>query len=617
MYSFVNMSEESKSAPAGTGRSGRQRRQRTEYRADGEAAKRGLQFIILPVLVLTGVGIAVALLGKPAYRKYRENKGRTLGVKAAEEFDVGHSVAAVRNLRLALQLAPEDPVVMRNAARILATEDVPDALTFWGKVFEKGEGTPEDRLRFAALAVRLRRYGPAREQLEIVLKADPNNSTGLRLRMEVQEATGDFAGAIGEARRLVEHDNNPTNQYFLGEILAKASRPIAMDGRVTPEQVKWAEEGAKLLFPMATTSGSLQSPAIATLADTVNLQGEAAAQVLAALAAKSPRTPADVLSTAVIQSKSDPKKTDEYCATIVRELASVELNQRMRAIDWLSSVGRPNLAAQLLRPSDSETNIVAAHVEMDLALKNKNWPRIKAVLAKPPAGLAATLTNVLTAAVAVSENNAATAEKILRTAIDAARGSITADSELNYLGRSAEQIGLLRVAIVAQEARLVRGAAIMDASETILRLTFIEQSKDPQFPGLLQQYPALQARYSAAPEDVGIASQYYYVASIVGRDLPQVQAGWVALKQKFPAQPEPTLGLAMVALKTGAVAEATRLVEENPIDFAALPVRMKPLMIHILGQTGQKELARSLAQKVDPAQYFLEERELLTPWLQR
>ena len=609
-----DMSEDSKSVPAGTGRGGRQRRQRTEYRADGEAAKKGLRYIIVPVLVLTVVGVAVGVLGKPAYRKYRESRGRTMGLKAWEEFRAGQTVSAVRNLRLALQLAPDDPEVMRNGARILASEDVPDAMTFWEKIFQKGEGTLDDRIRYAALAVRLHRLRPAQEQLDLILKTDPNNATALRLLMEVNEATGDSRGAIVLARRLVELDGNSTNQYFLGETLVKASRPFTADGSVTADQVKWAEEGSKILLPMATSQGPLQSAAAARLADTVTLQGEAARLVLAAVDQKSARTPSDILTASVIRAKADPKNSDEIGAKVVRELAEVDLDQRLRAMDWLASIGRPNLAAQLIRPIDAETNILAANMELDVALKNQNWPRIKAVLAKPPAGLAPTVTNVLTAAVSLSENNAATAEKILRNTIEAASTSITADAELRYIGSAAERLGLIRVALAAHEARLVRGAAVIDAAQTMIRLSLIEQAKDPQFPVLLHQYPALKALHSAVPDDVGVASQYYYTASIIGRDLPEVQAGLTALKRTYPTQPEIILVLAMVALKTDAAAEATRIVEENPLDFASLPFRMKPLMVSILGMSGQKELARSLAQKLDPAKYYLEERELLAPW---
>jgi len=89
------------------------------------------------------------------------------------------------------------------------------------------------------------------------------------------------------------------------------------------------------------------------------------------------------------------------------------------------------------------------------------------------------------------------------------------------------------------------------------------------------------------------------------------------MRQKLPDRNELLITLALTHLRLGATPEASRLIEENPVDIASVPMRMKPAMIYVLGKTGQNELARSLAQKLDLAQYFLEERELVTPWTQR
>ena len=158
---------------------------------------------------------------------------------------------------------------------------------------------------------------------------------------------------------------------------------------------------------------------------------------------------------------------------------------------------------------------------------------------------------------------------------------------------------------------------MVSASEDILRLCQLEQGRDPQFPGLLRQYPALQARHSAVPEDLSIASYFYYASVMLERNLPQAQSGLAEMRQKMPDHSELLIVLALAHLRLGATPEAARLIEENPVDIATLPMRMKPAMIFVLGKTGQNELARSLTQKLDLAQYFLEERELVTPWLRR
>ena len=598
------------------GSGGRQRRQRTEYRSDGAAASRGLRWIVLPVVGLVVVGLATALLAKPAYRKYKEGKGRAAGVRAGEQFAAGEMADAVRTLRLGLQLAPEDTVVLRNAAQILATEDIPDALNFWQKIFHKGEGTIDDRIRYSTLAIRLRRFGLAKQELDELLKAEPKNPTIQQLAIQLAQATGNWSEAIAWVRQLAVNENNETGKYHLGRCLVQASKPEA-GKEANPQQVKWAEEGSQILLPIASTAGPLQSGAASALADSVILQGEAARMVLDSLAKITNKTEADVLSMAVIQAKADPKKARDSAQMIVRELANSPVDSRMRAADWLSNMGLANLAAQLIRPADTTTNVLAAYMDADLALKSRNWPHLKEVLSQTNIVLTTTMSNVLSAGVSLSENNPTVAEQILRSAIDTANGTISADNELVYIANSAEQLGLTRVAIAAHEARLSRGSAVVPASEDLLRLCLLEQGRDPQFPGLLRQYPALQARHAAVPEDLSVASYFYYASVMLERNLPQAQAGLAELRQKLPDHSELLILLALAHLRLGATPEAARLIEENPVDAATLPMRMKPAMIFVLGKTGQNELARSLTQKLDLTQYFLEERELVAPWIQR
>lgn len=599
------------------GGSARQRRKRTEYRSDGTAAKRGLQYIVLPVIILVALGIVASLVARPLYRKYRESRGRAAALRSMEEFAAGETAQAVRSLRLALQMAPEDPTVMRNAARILSTEDIPDALNYWQKAFQKGEGTTEERLRCAALALRLRRYADAKAELDVVLKSEPNNTLAHRLMISFSQSTGDVKAAIDQARKIVEIDGSVTNRYLLGDVLVRASRAPMSGQSGAEQQVKWAEEGSGILLPLATAPGPFQSGAAWALADSVILGGDAAKQVVDALSRKEPRTAGDMITVAVIRTKADPKILPETSQALVQELSKSPLPDRLQAADWLAGMGAPKLAAQLISPADSATNATAAYLEMDLAIQNKSWDRIKQGLSQSNLVFVPTVTNVMAAAVAVSNNELANAENILRTAIDTSNFSVSADSELTYLARSAERLGLNRVALAAHEARLPRGNAVMDASDNVLRLATLEQGRDPQFPGMLRQYAALEARHSAVPDDVATASLYQYTAAILGRNLPAVQSELTAMLQKFPGRPEPVLCLAMVALKLGNIPEATRIMEENPVDPASLAVRLKPMMIHILGQIGQKEQARLLAQKVNLSQHFLEERELVTPWLQQ
>ena len=75
----------------------------------------------------------------------------------------------------------------------------------------------------------------------------------------------------------------------------------------------------------------------------------------------------------------------------------------------------------------------------------------------------------------------------------------------------------------------------------------------------------------------------------------------------------------MPAIRSGPTGptEAANLLEEHPLDFETLPVRLRPALVYVQGQTGRKDLARANARKLALNQCFPEERELVEPWLTR
>ena len=596
----------SKSAGA-TANAGRQRRKRTEYRSDGEAAKKGLRYIVLPLIGVTVVAVGGWLLARPAAHKFREHRGHTFAVQAGKEFAEGKTAESVKSLRLALAMAPNDPDTLRNAASILGTEEIPDALDFWQKLFQMGLGTTADRVRYAALATRLQRFGLATSELNLILKANPQDMGAKQMLVEVSILGGDFRTAIANARELLANESTLERQFLLGSALIRSSKTAR-----TSEDLKAVEEGAKVLLPLATQVGPWQSPAAAALADNTRLTGEAAAAVLAAFAKKEKKSVADVVTTAVIQVRDQPARALEYMNSMAQELSGAGIEDRLRAASWMASIGGAESASKLIRFEDSKTNIIARMLSLDMASQRGDWNTVKLTLADTNQILPSVVRSSLTAGVAMSEGNNQKADALFRTAMDEAIANVTIDPELQYIALIAERATNLLAAVAAQELRLQIGAAVPDASQNILRLT------STGLP-LVRQFTALEARHLAMPEDVATSSQYFFVSALLGRNLEEAKRGLIAMREAYPDRPEPILGLALVAIRSGPTGptEAANLLEEHPLDFETLPVRLRPALVYVQGQTGRKDLARANARKLALNQCYPEERELVEPWLTR
>ena len=604
------MSDESSprgAAPEGTPPDGHPKRmlkERTQFYAD-DVARRGLRYIVLPLVTVSLLGVVVMLSAPPIWHKIRERRGHAFAIQSLTKFRAGHLPEALKSLRSAITMAPNDPATLETTAIILSTEDLPDAISVWQTLFQKGGGTLAERLQYTALASRLGRFSLAITELNKILAVDPKNIDAKKLLVDISMRAGDFNTAINQGRELLSLGATPDRQFLLGTALVQSSKNAK-----TKDDLKPVEEGAFMLFQLATNSGPWQSQAAAALADHTQLVGEAAHQVLSALKKKTPFTALDLVTTTIIEIREEPTRAHEFMNQMAERMASAGLEDRLKAADWLASRQGLEAASKLIRPEDARTNHLAALLQLDFASSRRDWSFVKKELGNTNFLISPTIRACFEAGVAMSEGRAPTADALFRTAIASAGPDVAGDADLRYIALVAERTTNLLAAVSAHELRLKRSTSVLDASANILRLGA------GGLP-LERQFPALKARHDLMPEDVEIGSQYYYIAALLGRNLDEAKKGLSALRQAYPELPEPILGLAMIAVHSGAPADATNLLEEHPFDFEALPARLKVAYIHVIGRVGQKDLARSLARKLDINAYYPEERELLAPWLSR
>jgi Tfp pilus assembly protein PilF len=116
------------------------------------------------------------------------------GLQLAQE---GELQSAEGELRTAVQLKPENAEILSSLATVLAIEKKFDESTF---LFEKAlKSSPSDlrsRRHLAANLWQLHRYPEAKQNLKIILKADPADSQAKLLLGMVSEKSGDDATAV-------------------------------------------------------------------------------------------------------------------------------------------------------------------------------------------------------------------------------------------------------------------------------------------------------------------------------------------------------------------------------------------------------------------------------------
>jgi Tfp pilus assembly protein PilF len=116
------------------------------------------------------------------------------GLQLVQEGDLNSAAA---ELRSALRLQPENAEVLTSLATVLAMEkQFPESTSLFEKALQISPGDLRSREYLAANLWQLHRYAEAKQNLRIILRADPADSQAKLLLGMVSENSGDYVTAI-------------------------------------------------------------------------------------------------------------------------------------------------------------------------------------------------------------------------------------------------------------------------------------------------------------------------------------------------------------------------------------------------------------------------------------
>jgi Tfp pilus assembly protein PilF len=158
------------------------------------------------VVLLCGIGVFLLSESVPGCEAalLRWSVARFLMAQEADAENRGLAFAqagdlksAEEELRKAVQLAPNSADVLGELGTVLAMQGkLEDSTKFLGRALDLNSQNLELRRYLAANLWQLHRYGEARRNLEILLKAKPGDAKSLLLLGMVSENTGDYRGAV-------------------------------------------------------------------------------------------------------------------------------------------------------------------------------------------------------------------------------------------------------------------------------------------------------------------------------------------------------------------------------------------------------------------------------------
>ena len=169
--------------------------------------------------------IAAALGGRPLYRAAKEARARAAAVRGEALLRSGSLDPGMHQLRVAFQLAPQDPEVLRIVARTSAQTGNPEAAGFFRSLMEMGAATLEDRLMAAELFLRGGERDSSGKLVQALTREVPKDPRAWRLAIEHSGRFSSLRDSIALARNVVARFPGEAEfEFELGRFLSTSPR---------------------------------------------------------------------------------------------------------------------------------------------------------------------------------------------------------------------------------------------------------------------------------------------------------------------------------------------------------------------------------------------------------
>jgi hypothetical protein len=549
------------------------------------------------LVVLGGLAIIAFFSARPAYHLLRGWRGAAV----ADEIDELLAQEPVsmtevgRRLKVALELAPNDPRILRQSAVFLTKAGNEGALNYYEMLMARGLATHEERLDYVGLALDFNQLEKAQAELTQLLKASPRDLTTMRLSIRLLQQKGDQPRAILAARAtLGAHPTSEPVQLTLGTILLQGTNSVQRD------------EGRRLLLSLALSTSPLHERAVDTLTLSTNLTRGESELLARELLARTNVTILDRLGVGTLRLRIDPDKKAEIIRSTIEQAGPLTATNSLLAVgSWLWRLGEHEALLEVIPRELAQTNSPLLALRLESLAELGRWSELQPYLDAPASALHPVYLHCLRGVASVRNGRPQDAPAHFEMAMKAAERS---NSKLMFVARFAEVTGLPELAIEAWKPLLTHPGTALRASREIVRiagpLDDLRVSRD-----------VFRRVTELAPSDPGIRSHLAYLNLMLGDRVDSSRNVAQRLVEEHPDEAAYRYILALAELRGNNPGAALSVLEQRPIEWDTLDERWRAVYVAALGANNQREAARQFARKVNLDRLKSVERDLVKPWL--
>jgi predicted Zn-dependent protease len=544
----------------------------------------------------TVLALALGAGARPAYRfakgwnargKAREVESRVAARDLDGTFDL---------VKSAVRLAPDDPEVLRAAARFLALGRAEESVAYWQKYLAVAgpRADARERSEYVEAALMANRLDLSRPMLTELVRASPTNPVFLRLLVRQHLLLRDIPRATRTARFLLSQEpSNRRNQLLLGTVLLEfPPGPPREEGR----RLVWslvADGGEDAVEAALLLSGipDLKRSEADTVLRRLSSQDNPPLPVRLALTAIRMRFPTDGQKSPVDELLSatppgaDRAETFQVCEWLLRNAAS-------RLPDWLpEGMARTNLNLQMIRCEG-------------LASAGR-WKELQSILSDEKPGLTPGVVKYFRGRSSFAAGRRDEAEAEYRAAVESAGND---RRWLPVLARTAEAQGMTNAALAAWETLLGDSRHSVEAARQVSRMA---RSMDD----LTLFHRSVRRLAGFFSADESFTAEAAILDLLFEEETAKATKTLQGLHESQPDRIEWRIGLALARLRSADPSSGLALLEEAGFDFDRVSPRAKAVYVALLGASGQRESARRLARRVPIDLLHRQEKPLVAPWL--
>jgi hypothetical protein len=557
------------------------------------AQQRRRRFIVWSLVLLA----ALALVGwKFVVPRLKAMRARQFVAEADALIRRDEFNAAMPKILSALRFAPNDPQVLRTAAKLFAEFRIPMGLGYYQMLLKTPAATAEDRLGYVKMAMALNRVDIVSHELGDMIKQDPNNLELRHLLIQQQMEMHEFGRAArNAAAALILKPDDEKTLFVYGNLLLK-----------NPTN-SFRAAGRRTLWGLALTDGPYSDAAAEALTSSTELERGEIQLLMHDLLARTNHRAADAMRAYDLRMRLEPGRSNALMAEVFDKLTATNHSPELlfQLTGWATQRGLPEVALSRLPADAVGTNAALATTRAFTLAAAGHWNELAPILEDKNNLLDPVVVSVLRGRMSLASGKRADAEGAFKAAVEQA-GSNSA--KLGLVARQAETAGLPLVAVSAWQKLLQNPRMTISAAMEISRLM---RGVDD----LIVMRDTLKQLNERLPGDELMAGERAWADVLLKDRLKESQAVAEHLTQTRSGDPQWRFLVALASLRQEKPAEALALIENDATNWDQLSPRLQAVYVAALGANQQREAARTYARKINQKGMRSAEKELVTPWL--